>query len=114
VIRIQEFRSDTLASSQEDFENFETLSMVLVDYDFSEKVFDLDSVYWGEDLVNTELKRKGITSTAKFAERVKDCEYLDVRLPEDKAKDNMMIIFIDKYGNEKKQILKRKDFLKNA
>jgi len=26
----------------------------------------------------------------------------------------MMAIFIDKYGNEKKQILKRKDFLKNA
>ncbi|MBW6460974.1 MAG: site-specific DNA-methyltransferase [Bacteroidales bacterium] len=114
VIRIKEFRSDTLASSPEDFENFETLSMVLVDYDFNGKVFDLDSVYWGEDLVNTELKRKGITSTAKFAERVKDCEYLDVRLPEDKAKDNMMIIFVDKYGNEKKQILKRKDFLKNA
>jgi len=114
VIRIKEFRSDTLASSPEDFENFETLSMVLVDYDFNGKVFNLDSVYWGEDLVNTELKRKGITSTAKFAERVKDCEYLDVRLPEDKAKDNMMIIFIDKYGNEKKQILKRKDFLKNA
>lgn len=114
VIRIQEFRSDTLASSPEDFENFETLSMVLVDYDFNGKVFDLDTVYWAESLVNTELKRKGITSTAKFAERVVDCEYLDVRLPEDKVTDNMMIIFIDKYGNEKKQILKRKDFLKNA
>ena len=88
--------------------------MVLVDFAFNGKVFDLDTVYWAESLVNTELKRKGITSTAKFAERVKDCEYLDIRIPEDKATDNMMIIFIDKYGNEKKQILKRKDFLKNA
>ena len=26
----------------------------------------------------------------------------------------MMIIFVDKYGNEKKQILKRKDFRDNA
>lgn len=114
VIRLREFRSDTLASSPEDFENFETLSMVLVDFEFTSKIFDMDAVYWAEDLVNAELKRKEITSTAKFAERAKECDYLDIRLPEEKAADNMMAIFIDKYGNEKKQILKRKDFLKNA
>jgi DNA modification methylase len=114
VIRLKEFRSDTLASSPEDFENFETLSMVLVDFEFTSKIFDMDAVYWAEDLVNAELKRKEITSTAKFAERVKECDYLDIRLPEEKAADNMMAIFIDKYGNEKKQILKRKDFLNNA
>jgi len=114
VVRIKEFRSDTLASSPEDFENFETLSMVLIDFNFDGKVFDLDAVYWAEDLVNAELKRKDVTSTAKYAERVKDCDYLDVRIPEEKATDDMMIIFVDKYGNEKKQILKRKDFSKNA
>ncbi len=114
VIRIKEFRSDTLASSPEDFENFETLSMVLIDFNFDGKVFDLDAVYWAEDLVNAEVKRKDLTSTAKYAERVKDCDYLDVRIPEEKATNNMMIIFVDKYGNEKKQILKRKDFSKNA
>ena len=114
IIRIKEFRSDTLASSPEDFENFETLSMVLLDFNFNGKVFDLDAVYWAEDLVNTELKRKEQTSTAGYAERVKDCDYLDVRIPEEKATDNMMVIFVDKYGNEKKQILKRKDFLDNA
>jgi len=114
IIRIKEFRSDTLASSPEDFENFETLSMVLLDFNFNGKVFDLDAVYWAEDLVNTELKRKEQTSTAGYAERVKDCDYLDVRIPEEKAIDNMMVIFVDKYGNEKKQILKRKDFLDNA
>jgi site-specific DNA-methyltransferase (adenine-specific)/adenine-specific DNA-methyltransferase len=114
VIRIKEFRSDTLASSPEDFENFETLSMVLIDFNFNGKVFDLDAVYWAEELVNAELKRKGLTSTAKYAERVKDCDYLDVRIPEETSTDNMMVIFVDKYGNEKKQILKRKDFSKNA
>ncbi len=114
VIRIKAFKSDTLASSPEDFENFETLSMVLIDFNFNGKVFDLDSVYWAEDLANAELKRKGITATAKYADRVKDCDYLDVRIPEETATDNMMVIFVDKYGNEKKQILKRKDFSKNA
>lgn len=114
VIRLKEFRSDTLASSPEDFENYETLSMVLVNFAFNGKVFDMDVVYWAEDLVNVELKRKVITSTAKFSEKVTECDYLDIRLPEEKATDSMMVIFIDKYGNEKKQVLKRKDFLKNA
>lgn len=114
VIRIKGFMSDTLASSPEDFVNFETLSMVLIDFNFNGKVFDLDAVYWAEELVNAELKRKGATSTAKYAERVKDCDYLDVRIPEETATDNMMVIFVDKYGNEKKQILRRKDFSKNA
>jgi len=114
VVRVKEFRSDTLASSPEDFENFETLSMVLIDFNFNAKVFDLDAVYWAEELVNAELKRKGLTSTAKYAERVKDCDYLDVRIPEETATDNMMVIFVDKYGNEKKQILRRRDFSKNA
>jgi hypothetical protein len=50
VIRLKEFRSDTLASSPEDFENYETLSMVLVDFAFNGKVFDMDVVYWVEDL----------------------------------------------------------------
>ena len=114
VIQLKEFRSDTLASSPEDFENFETLSMVLVDFTFNGKVFDMDVVYWAEDLVHAELKRKEISSAAKFSEKVMECDHLDIRLPEEKATDSMMVIFIDKYGNEKKQILKRKDFLKNA
>lgn len=114
VIRLKEFRSDTLASSPEDFENYETLSMVLIDFAFNGKVFDMDVVYWAEDLVNAELKRKVIMSTAKFSEKATECDYLDIRLPEEKATDSMMVIFIDKYGNEKKQVLKRKDFLKNA
>jgi DNA modification methylase len=110
VIRIKEFKSDTLLSSPEDFHNFETLSMVLIDYDFDGKVFDLDQVFWAEDLVSAELKRKGIVLNARFEERAKECDNLDIRIPEDKVTDKMMVIFIDKYGNEKKQVLSKKDF----
>ncbi len=110
VIKIQEFKSDTLLSSPEDFHNFETLSMVLIDYDFDGKVFDLDQAFWAEDLVNAELKRKGIVLNARFEERAKECDNLDIRIPEDKVTDKMMVIFIDKYGNEKKQVLSKKDF----
>lgn len=110
VIRLADFRSDTLASSPDDFERFETLSMVLVDYDFDGSVFDLDLVFWAEDLVSAELKRSDSQATGSFTDRAAACKQLDIRIPEDKATDKMMVIFVDKYGNEKKQVLNRKDF----
>ncbi|MHB8122188.1 MAG: site-specific DNA-methyltransferase [Desulfuromonadaceae bacterium] len=110
VIRLADFRSDTLASSPDDFERFETLSMVLVDYDFDGSVFDLDLVFWAEDLVSSELKRSDSQATGSFTDRAAACKQLDIRIPEDKATDKMMVIFVDKYGNEKKQVLNRKDF----
>jgi site-specific DNA-methyltransferase (adenine-specific)/adenine-specific DNA-methyltransferase len=110
VIRIKEFKSDTLLSSPEDFHSFETLSTVLVDYNFDGNVFKLEQVFWAEDLVNAELKRKGISSNLKFEERVRDCDYLELRITEDQKWEMMMAIFIDKYGNEKKQVFKKEDF----
>jgi len=62
VIRVLDFRSDTLASSPDDFQPFETLSMVLVDSDFDGNVFDLDLVFWADDLVDAALKRSELKS----------------------------------------------------
>lgn len=111
-ICLTDFRSDTLASSPEDFQRFETLSMVLVDYDFDQErnIFSLDAVYWAEDLVTAELKRLDKTVNGSFTERAAACTQLDIRIPEDKASDRMMVILVDKYGNEKSQRLTRKDF----
>lgn len=111
-ILLTDFRSDTLASSPEDFQRFETLSMVLVDYDFDQErnIFSLDAVYWAEDLVTAELKRLDKTVNGNFTERAAACKQLDIRIPEDKASDRMMVILVDKYGNEKSQRLTRKDF----
>lgn len=111
VIRLTDFRSDTLASSPDDFKPFETLSMVLVDYDFDGSVFDLDMVFWAEDLVAAELKRAGLQINGGFADRAAACKQLDISIPEEQATDRMMVIFMDKYGNEKKQVLSRKDFI---
>jgi DNA modification methylase len=111
-IRLTDFRSDTLASSPYDFQRFETLSMVLIDFDFDQErnIFSLDAVHWAEDLVAAELKRLDKTVTGSFTERAAACKQLDIRIPEDKASDRMMVILVDKYGNEKSQRLSRKDF----
>ncbi|MDO8558057.1 MAG: site-specific DNA-methyltransferase [bacterium] len=93
VIGITEFRSNTLTYDPEEFENFETLSMVMVDVDYNEKtqVFDLDKVYWSDKIVNTKRTKA------------------EIRIPaEEFAGKAMMIIFMDKYGNEYK-VIKRKD-----
>lgn len=116
VIRLTDFRSDTLASSPEDFQRFETLSMLLVDYDFDQErnIFSLDTVHWAETLVTGELKRMGSRAAGSFSERAAVCERLDIRIPEEKATDSMMVILVDKYGNEKRQLLTRKDFKRNG
>lgn len=111
LIRLKEFRSHTLATDPEDFRNFETLSIIMVDTDFRGDIFRLGKVYWAEDLVKAEVARQDTTSTATFAEQAAFCKQLDVRIPEpDFTGKKIMVIFVDKYGNEKKEVYQKSDF----
>jgi site-specific DNA-methyltransferase (adenine-specific)/adenine-specific DNA-methyltransferase len=65
--------------------------MVMLDYDFDGEVFDLDEVFYAEDL--------------------KKSDY-EVRFAEDNVKGQMMIIYIDIFGNEKREVKTLKDFKK--
>ncbi len=90
VIKIKTFKSRTLTKSPEEFENYETLSMVMVDYNYDDKVFDLDEVF--------------------YADKIKPD--FEVRFDSQKLDKQMMVIYLDIYGNEKKEILSVKDFKK--
>ena len=93
VIRLSDFRSNTLASDPEDFAPFETFSMVLVDTDYDGETFNLSRVFWADDIMN------------------EDRTEAVVRLAEDDvAGETMMVIFMDKYGNELKVSKKRSNF----
>jgi hypothetical protein len=61
VIEIHQFRSQTLATDPEDFANFETFSMAMVDLNYDGDVFRLGRVFWAEDL----LKEAGGLEKAK-------------------------------------------------
>ncbi|MDO9464029.1 MAG: site-specific DNA-methyltransferase [bacterium] len=92
-IEILEFKSNTLVYDPEDFENFETFSMALIDTDYNNDFFNLDKVFWANDVLNEE-KTKAV-----------------IRIQEDDfAGKKMMAIFIDKYGNELKVVKTKKDF----
>lgn len=111
VIRLKEFRTNTLSTDPEDFENFETLSMVLIDTDFRGDIFRLSKAYWAEDLIRVEFNRLKARDNKVVAEEIKACKYLDVRIPETEfVGKKIMAIFMDKYGNEKKKVFTKSDF----
>jgi DNA modification methylase len=98
VVGIREFRSQTLATEPEDFRNFETFSMAMVDTAYDGDVFRLDKVFWGADL----LAAAGGLDLA---------QHLDIRIAGADFKGmKMMVILCDRYGNEKTLVLAKSDF----
>jgi len=98
VLEIRAFRSQTLATDPDDFKNFETFSMAMVDLDYNGDVFRLGRVFWGEDLL-------------KEAGELDKAERLQVRIAEqDFTGKRIMVILCDRYGNEKALAFEKKDF----
>ena len=61
AIKIERFESNVISRKPLEFANLDTLSMVMLDYDFDGEVFDLDEVFYAE-----ELKKNGYE--VRFAE----------------------------------------------
>jgi len=89
IIKIKIFESETLSREAENLKNLESLSMVMIDYNYDGKIFDLDNVFYAEDL--------------------KQQDY-EIHLDPNEIKGQMMIIYCDIFGNEKKEIKTLKDF----
>ena len=89
VVKIKKFESQIISKKPLEFKNRETLSMVMLDYDYDGKVFDIDDVFYAESLQN---------------------EDYEVRCDKDKTKGEMMIIYVDIFGNEKREVKKLTDF----
>lgn len=98
VLEIREFRSQTLATDPEDFANFETFSMAMIDLNYNGDVFRLSRVFWAEELL-------------KEAGGLEHAQRLLIRIPEqDVAGARLMVILCDRYGNEKTLVFSREDF----
>lgn len=89
VIKIEKFKSNILSRKPLEFENRETLSMVMVDYNYDGEVFDFDDVFYAEDLKKNDWK---------------------VHFDADKIAGQMMIIYIDIFGNEKREVKRLEEF----
>lgn len=91
-IRIKTFKSEAMVREpMQKKGNLETLSMVMLDYDFDDKsqVFDLDAVFYAEALKN---------------------ENWELRFQLNSLGKKMMAVFIDIYGNEAKVVVEEEQF----
>jgi len=91
VIKIKKFKSNILSRKPVDFKNLETLSMVMMDYDFDGDVFDMDAYWFAEDIAKNKYQ---IIFDPKMVDK------------------QIMIVYMDIFGNEKREIKKLSDFKK--
>lgn len=90
VIHIKTFRSRAMVKGVTQKDNLETLSMVMVDYDYDGEVLALDAVFYA-----AEIERNG----------------WEVRMPLESLGEQVMIVYMDTYGNEYREVKTRADFL---
>jgi hypothetical protein len=91
VIIINKFISNALSKKPLELKNLESLSMVMLDYDFDGKVFDVDDVFYADEIETNDY---------------------EIRFDYDKINKQMMIIYLDIFGNEKREIKTLKEFVK--
>jgi DNA modification methylase len=88
VVAITAFESEAYGAS-ESADAITDLATVMVDYDYDGEIFDLDAVHWADDL-----DKKGWTFT----------------IPAGRAGKQLMLIYLDVYGNEHRETKKPADF----
>jgi len=83
-LKIKQFESRARIRRKDTRGGLETLSMLMLDFDYDGKVFDLDAVYYAHQLETNDWQ-------AWF--------------PVENAGENIMAVFIDIYGNEARDII---------
>jgi site-specific DNA-methyltransferase (adenine-specific)/adenine-specific DNA-methyltransferase len=89
TIKINTFRSEAMLKGASQLENRESLSMVMVDFSYDGDIFNPDKVYYASDIEKNGWK---------------------VTLPVDAFEEQIMIIYLDIYGNEYREVKTLKDF----
>lgn len=84
-IRIKTFKSEAVVREPiRKKGNRETLSMVMLDYDYDKDVFDLDAVF--------------------YADAIEKADW-EIRFPMESLERQLMAVFVDIYGNEARELI---------
>ncbi|MDY6856809.1 MAG: site-specific DNA-methyltransferase [Thermodesulfobacteriota bacterium] len=89
TIKINTFRSEAMLKGASLRENRESLSMIMADFSYDGDIFNPDKVYYASDIEKNGWK---------------------VNLPVDAFEEQIMIIYLDIYGNEYREVKTLKDF----
>lgn len=100
-LRIKQFKSQyTEEETGEKLDNFESLAMILVDLKYNGEVFLMTKCIFADDLISN--KEDEIKSELKKKKEIK------ITFDKKECGKDIMVIYIDIYGNEFKEILKVK------
>jgi hypothetical protein len=88
-LHIEAFESRAYIRGKDTRGGLETLSMVMLNYDYRNDLFDLDAVFYAQDLQKADWR---------------------LWIPLKKCGEQMMIVFIDIYGNEARLLIPRSHF----
>ncbi len=89
IIKIKTFKSEAMLKGASQLENRESLSMIMVDFDYDGEIFNLDKSFYASEIEKNGWK---------------------VLLSLEHLKKQIMIIYLDIYGNEYKEIKTLQDF----
>ena len=89
--KIKKFESRARLRGKEKVSNHEALSMVMIDYDYKDNVFDLDKVFYAQELKDNAWK---------------------IEFSVSEIIGDVMLVFLDIYGNESRQILLKKNLIR--
>lgn len=89
TIKIKTFKSEAMLKGASQLGNRESLSMIMVDFNYDGDIFNLDKVYYASEIEKNSWK---------------------VYLPVEEIKGQMMIIYLDIYGNEYREIKRIDDY----
>jgi len=83
-VKIKKFESKARLRGEDKVSKHDALSMVMVDYDYNGKVFDLDKAFYANAIKENKWK---------------------IELPAKEIKSDVMLVFLDIYGNEARIML---------
>jgi site-specific DNA-methyltransferase (adenine-specific)/adenine-specific DNA-methyltransferase len=102
-LQMTRFLSNYLEEETEDnLENFESLAMVLIDKDYNDKEFVMDEFYFAEDLLP---ERKEEETEEEIKKDLKQLRKILIPLDKHDCGDKIMVVYVDIYGNEFKEVL---------
>ncbi|TAE49486.1 MAG: site-specific DNA-methyltransferase [Cytophagales bacterium] len=103
ILYLSEFRSSfPKEETNQEMENFESLSMIIIDDNFNGKEFTMNAYYFAEDLLKTKSNKKNSEDdddeNSLIAEKLKHQNVLEI--PISNYGEKICVKYIDIYGNE--------------
>ena len=99
-LQIKEFKNQYLYDDKgEEYDNFETLSAIYIDYDFDGDTFEMDAAFFADEVIPR------IRGRQEYDKEELEKNGVIIELPKEEVGDKVMVVYSDIYGNDFKEVL---------